>query len=110
MQTRTVTCRLIEVKCYSEVGNIGTFNQLKVHIAEQINESEEILRYHFDPERTMTDRPDRLLKSRELTTLLGFYLERGVRYGLLNEEAAEEARFILGTLEEGYRMAFTRSA
>ena len=34
---------------------------------------------HFDPHHTTPDRPDRLLKTRELATLLAFYRERSVR-------------------------------
>ena len=35
---------------------------------------------------------------------------RGVRYGIMDEHAAEEARFLLRSLEDGYRLIFTRSA
>src|SRR5205814_7954649 len=108
--TRTITCRLVEVKCYNQVGDLGAFNQLKATIAEQIAQSEQVIAYHFDPHRSVVDRPDRLVKSRELTTLLEFYLNRGERYGIISTDAAEEARFFLRTLEDGYRLAFTRSA
>ena len=37
---RTITCRLIEVKCYNQVGDIGAYNELKTSIAEQIAQSE----------------------------------------------------------------------
>ena len=107
---RLITCRLVEVKCYNQVGDLGAYNQLKDSIAEQIRQSEEVLSYHFDPHRTSVDRPDRLLKTRELVTLLEFYLDRAERYGVASPEAAEEARFFLRTLESGYRIAFTRSA
>ena len=50
------------------------------------------------------------MKSRELVALLEFYLDRGVRYGIMDEHAAEEARFLLRSLEDGYRLVFTRSA
>src|SRR5207247_8570895 len=68
------------------------------------------LAHHFDPHRTPQDRPDRAFKTREFATLLEFYLDRAERYGAISREAAEEARFFLHTLDEGYRMAFTRSA
>lgn len=105
----TITCNLVEVKCYAQ--NLGSsgYGQLKERIAEQLNQSERILQQHFDPHRTKPDRPDRLLKTRELATLLEFYLERSVRYGLMVEAAAEEARTFLDLLEQGYTLGFTRS-
>ena len=107
---RVITCRLVEVKCYNQVGDIGAFNQLKASIAEQIAQSEQVLAYHFDPARTLIDRPDRLVKSRELVTLLEFYLDRARRYGVVSDAAAEEARFFLRTVEDGYQLSFTRAA
>ena len=78
-------------------------------MTEQLNQSERILQRHFDPQRTTPDRPDRLLKTRELATLLEFYLERGVRYGLMEPDAGEEARMFLDLLEGGYTLRFSRS-
>lgn len=109
-RARVVTCRLVEVKCHNQVGDLGAFNQLKDSIAEQIAQSEEVLGYHYDPRRAPVDRPDRLVKVRELVTLLEFYLDRAIRYGAITEAAAEEARFFLRTLESGYRLEFTRAA
>jgi hypothetical protein len=107
---RRLTCRLVEVKCYTQVGDLAAFNQLKSSVAAQIDQSQAVLAYHFDPHRSAVDRPDRLIKTRELATLLEFYLERAERYAIIAEDAAEEARFFLRTLEDGYRLSFTRSA
>lgn len=107
---RLLTCRLVEVKCYNQVGDLGAFNQLKGAIAEQIEQSQAVLARHFDPHRDPVDRPDRLIKTNQLCALLEFYLDRAERYGLILPEAAEEARFFLRTLEDGYRLQFTRSA
>ena len=106
---RTVSCNLIEVKCYAQHLGLSGYGQLKERIAEQLNQSERILQRHFDPKRTTPDRPDRLLKTRELATLLDFYLDRGVRYRLMEREAGEEARVFLDRLEEGYLLQFSRS-
>ena len=106
---RTITCRLVEVKCYTAVGDLAAYAALKDRIAAQIAQSEDVLSQHFDPYRGPTDRADRLVKTRELVTLLEFYLDRGVRYGIMDERAAEEARFLLRSLEQGYRLVFTRS-
>ena len=109
-QGRTITCRLIEVKCYNQIGDIGAYNELKNSIAEQIAQSEEVISYHFDPQRSLVDRPDRLVKTREFSTLLEFYLNRAIRYRTMSDDAAEEARFFLRTLEDGYRLNFARAA
>ena len=107
---RLVTCRLVEVKCYKDVGDLSVFAGLKDGIAKQIAQSEHVLAHHFDPQRETTDRPDRLLKTRQFATLLEFYLERAVRYEIIAEDAADEARFLIRTLEHGYQLRFTRSA
>lgn len=106
---RTITCNLVEVKCYAQNLGFGGYAQLKERITEQLNQSERILQHHFDPRRTNPDRPDRLLKTREFATLLDFYLERSVRYGLMLDVAAEEARTFIDLLEQGYTLRFTRS-
>ena len=106
---RMVSCNLIEVKCYAQHLELSGYGQLKERITAQLNQSERILQRHFDPQRTVPDRPDRLLKTRELATLLEFYLERGFRYRLIEQEAGEEARALLDRLEEGYALRFSRS-
>jgi hypothetical protein len=106
---RTVTCNLVEVKCYAQKLGFGGYSQLKDTITEQINQSERVIQYHFDPRRTTPDRPDRALKTRELSALLEFYLDRGVRYGFMESDAADEAEIFLDSLEAGYSMRFTRS-
>jgi hypothetical protein len=107
---RQITCRLVEVKCYAQVGDVAAYNQLQSNIVGQLAQSEEVLSFHFDPNRQPIDRIDRLAKSRELVELLEFYLNRAERYGIVTFEAAEEARFFLRTIEDGYRLSFTRSA
>ncbi len=108
---RVVTCRLVEVKCYTQVGDIAAYEQLKASIAEQIGQTEQVIAYHFDPKLAEVDRPDRAIKNRDLAALLGFYLDRSERYGLVLPEAAEEARYFLRRLDErSYALRFTRSA
>ena len=110
LKSRTITCNLVEVKCYSQVRNFAAFNQLKERISVQINQSERILQRHFDPALKKPDRPDRLLKSRELVQILRFYLERSIRYGIFDAVAAEEARGLLESIEKGYSLQFRRCA
>lgn len=109
--SRVVTCRLVEVKCYSQVGDVAAYAQLKASIADQIAQSERVLAYHFDPKMAEVDRPDRPIKNRDLAALLGFYLDRSERYGVVLPEAAEEAHYFLRRLDERpYTLQFTRSA
>ncbi len=110
LNTRTITCNLVEVKCYSQVGAFAAFNQLKERISAQINQSERILQRHFDPTLKKPDRTDRLLKNRELAQILRFYLERSLRYGIFEETAAQEARGLLESIEQGYSLQFRRCA
>ncbi|MEZ6081087.1 MAG: hypothetical protein R3C56_37105 [Pirellulaceae bacterium] len=107
---RVITCNLIEVKCYSSAGNLSQFAQLKDSIAEQLETSEKVLRLHFDPRLHSPDRIDRIFKTAELSKLLEFYVDRSLRFGLLDAAAADEARFLVRTLEDGYQLQFTRSA
>ncbi|MEZ5519642.1 MAG: ATP-binding protein [Gammaproteobacteria bacterium] len=110
LSTRTITCNLVEVKCYSQVGDFAAFNQLKERISAQINQSERILQRHFDPTLKKPDRTDRLLKSRELAQILRFYLERSLRYEIFDSTAAQEARGLLESIEQGYSLQFRRCA
>jgi DNA phosphorothioation-dependent restriction protein DptH len=106
-----ITCRLVEVKCYQQTGGVAALNELKANIVEQIEQSERVLQFHFDPERTgVADRPDRDMKTQEFIALLEFYIDRAARLGLLSHEAFEEAKYFLRRMEQGYRLRFTRSA
>lgn len=107
---RTVTCNLVEVKCYQQNMTFADFNRLKQDISAQINQSERILQRHFDPALKKPDRPDRLLKSRELAQVLRFYLDRSLRYGIFDDTAAQEARYFLESIEQGYSLQFRRCA
>lgn len=110
LNSRTITCNLVEVKCYQREMSFADFNRLKQDISAQINQSERILQRHFDPALKKPDRPDRLLKSRELAQILRFYLERSLRYGIFDATAAQEARGLLESVEQGYSLQFRRCA
>ena len=75
--TRTITCRLVEVKCYNQGEDFTRLAQIKEGIIEQIGQSEQVLSRHFDTQRPIQERPDRLVKTRELVLLLETYLARG---------------------------------
>ncbi|MEO6034762.1 MAG: ATP-binding protein [Verrucomicrobiota bacterium] len=105
-----LTCSLVEVKCYRAAGSLGGLSHLNQSIAEQIQQSERTLQYHFDPDRTGADRADRIIKTQELINLLEFYLDRAHRLNFLSPNAYEEAKFFLRTMQTGYKLRFTRSA
>ena len=109
LANRTVACNLVEVKCYAQQLGLGGYGHLKEQMIEQLNQSEHVIQMHFDPRHAAPDRPDRLLKIRELSTLIEFYLDRGLRYGLIDRAAGAEARTFLDLLEEGYSLRFSRS-
>lgn len=106
---RTITCRLVEVKCYSALGGLAAYQQLKDQIREQLDRSRTVLAEHFDPHRTEPDRPDRAVRNAELVTLLRYYLGRAVRHGTMQQDVAVEARWLLGRLDAGYRLTFTQA-
>ena len=108
--SRTIRCNLIEVKCYTDVGDLAQYEILKKRISEQITESERVLQRHFDLDLTTPDRPDRLLKTQRLCVLLEHYLKRSERFSLLTPDVVDEAKYLLRTLENGYKLAITRSA
>jgi hypothetical protein len=107
---REITCRLVEVKCYSAVRGESGLSQLRERIAAQLGRSESVLRAHFDPAAEMSDRPDRAVRNAELAGLLRFYLGRAVRHDVMRDDAAAEAEWMLGSLDKsGYRLRFTKS-
>jgi DNA phosphorothioation-dependent restriction protein DptH len=108
--SRVITCSLVEVKCMRHVGEASAWRALRENIQKQIEQSELVLREHFDPTLTQPDRPDRALKTRQLAGLLEFYLDRSQRYRQIDPAAAEQARAFLGSLDDGYQLRFRRSA
>lgn len=106
---KTITCRLVEVKCYTALNGIGAYQQLKTTIAEQLARSEEVLATAFDPHRTTPDRVDRSVKNLALSSTLRFYLTRAFRHASMGEEPYRHAHRLLDRLDEGYTLLFTRS-
>ena len=107
---RIITCRLVEVKCYSAVRGVSGFEQLKSRIADQLARSESVLAQRFDPARELGDRPDRAVRNAELAGLLRFYLGRAVRHGTVRTDVAREADWLLANLDtRPYQLRFTRT-
>ncbi|MFE5485854.1 hypothetical protein [Streptomyces sp. NPDC056527] len=108
-QTEGITCRLVEVKCYTALHDVGAYQQLKLKVAEQIDRSQEVLAAAFDPHRAVPDRVDRSVKNLTLESMLRFYLERALRHGSMSATAYEQASDLLDRLDKGYTLSFTRS-
>ncbi|MFC9493757.1 hypothetical protein [Streptomyces sp. NPDC056982] len=108
-RTRTVACRLVEVKCYTALDDISAYERLKTKIGQQLERSQTVLAESFDPSHETPDRVDRPVKNLTLDTMLRFYLERAARHGVMDRSAREAAHELLDTLDDGYRLRFTRS-
>ncbi len=93
---------LVEAKCHRGTG-VGA--ELRGGIAAQLRSSEEALRAAFDPARQDPDRIDRAVQSWRLAGVLGFYLDRAVRYRLVTEEVAEGLRRFFTDLDAGYTLS-----
>lgn len=107
--SRTITCRLVEVKAYSSIPDVATYANLQTQITEQIDASETVLREQFDPNLSTRDRVDRSVKNLEFAALLRFYLERAERYGMITRAVSTHARELLETLDDGFTLRFERA-
>ena len=105
LRDRQITCNLVEVKCYTNAGGLQQLNDLKLQIAEQIDNSEKVLRDHFEK----NDSLGYLLKTDDFAGLLQFYVDRASRYKAIEQESFDEIKQFIQTLQEGYSLQFTRS-
>jgi hypothetical protein len=71
---------------------------------EQSEATERRLRERFDPELYPAPRADELLRAKEFTTTLAFYIRRGRRYGLIGPAEADAALDFVQALDGGYRL------
>ncbi|MBC9001763.1 methylation-associated defense system ATP-binding protein MAD8 [Micromonospora aurantiaca (nom. illeg.)] len=107
--SRTITCRLVEVKAYSTIPDVAAYERLQTEISEQIATSEKVLKEQFAADLADPDRVDRTVKNLELATLLRFYLERAERYRMVNRSVGSHARRLLETLDDGFTLRFERA-
>lgn len=105
-ETRTIHFHLIEVKWRTNLGDFNAYLAVRQEIETQLQQSEDTLRYHFDPDLRPIDRIDRQVKTKELISLLRFYLERSQRYALVSDEAVDRLSNFIENLDEGYRMSY----
>ena len=85
---RVVNCIVVEVKLRDELTSTGRTSLYK-DMHEQAEVTETRLRELFDPNLYSSDRADLLLRSKELTTALSFYLRRGARYRQVDPQHLE---------------------
>jgi DNA phosphorothioation-dependent restriction protein DptH len=95
---------VIEAKCL--VG-AGLATELRERIDAQTSSSVAGLRDAFEVTEPQ-DRIDRHVQTWKLTTVLTFYLDRAVRYGLVDPQAAVLLRRFFQRLDHGYGLAFRR--
>ncbi|MFJ7628714.1 hypothetical protein ACIQZN_19680 [Streptomyces sp. NPDC097595] len=108
-RTRTITCRLVEVKCYTALDDIGAYQRLKTKVIQQLGRSQTVLTDSFDPAHIAPDRVDRPVKNLALGSMLRFYLERAARHGTMGHAPRTAAHALLDSLDDGYTLHFTRS-
>ncbi|MET7824663.1 hypothetical protein ABZT23_08285 [Streptomyces sp. NPDC005386] len=108
-ERRTVTCCLVEVKCSTALDDVSAYQRLKTKVTQQLARSEAVLAESFDPQHTAPDRVDRSIKNLAFGSMLRFYLERAARHGTMGRAPRAAAHALLDSLDDGYRLRFTRS-
>ncbi len=63
---RIITCRLVEVKCYSNLSGVSDLQRVRERVSSQLNRSAEVLAESFDPNLHSPDRIDRVVRNVEL--------------------------------------------
>jgi hypothetical protein len=105
-ESRVIEITVIEIKCRNSLSEQEKL-VLKEKIKDQINNTIHVLKYHFDPENNLSyDRLDRLIKNKELKSLLEFYIQRANRYRYLEDEACSAYLNFLSLIDAGYRLNF----
>lgn len=101
---RVVNCIVVEVKLRDELTSTGRTSLYK-DMHEQAEVTEGRIRELFDPHLFSSDRADLLLRSKELTTALSFYLRRSARYKNFDAGRLERALQFVDNLDSGYSLA-----
>lgn len=103
--SRALHFYIMEVKWRSDLGDFSLYMSLRQDIEGQLKNSEKVLRQHFDPQLHSVDRLDRQVKTKELISLLNFYLDRSRRYELISETAEPGIRNFIQGLDRGYHLS-----
>lgn len=94
---------VVEVKLREELTEKGRA-ELYADMKQQTQSTEESLRRLFAPDLYPEPRADVLLRSKELTSALNFYIQRARRYSFLSEEEVQRAFRVLANLDDGYQL------
>lgn len=107
-EKREILITVLEIKCRKSIG-AGEKEDLKAKMKDQIQNTIEAIRMHFDPSYQMSyDRLDREIKNKELKLLLSFYMERGYRYAYLSDNAYATYSEFLQDLDKGFTIKFNQ--
>ncbi|MCM8568890.1 ATP-binding protein [Gramella jeungdoensis] len=107
-ENKEIIITVIEIKCRKHLNDTER-EDLKLKIKEQIENTIEVLRYHFDPQYNLSyDRLDREIKTKELRNLLGFYINRANRYTYLSDLVYDNYNEFLLKLDYGYSLKFKK--
>jgi hypothetical protein len=107
-EKKEILITVIEIKCRKAL-NEAEREDLKMKMKEQIENTIEVLRFHFDPQYNLSnDRLDREIKNKELRGLLGFYINRSNRYNYLSDLAYDNYNDFLLQLDLGYSLKFNK--
>lgn len=102
-KTRAVFGKIVEVKLREDLPPAAR-SALYKKMREQSDNTETRLRDLFDLDRYSKPRADGLLRAKELSTALAFYVRRAWRYGLIGPEEAKAALDFVQDLDAGYRL------
>ena len=100
---RVIKCSVVEVKLREELTASGR-SALYREMHEQAEASERRLRELFDPNLYPQPRADFVMRAKEFTTALSFYLKRAARYGLFQIDELSEALQFVDSLDGGYAL------
>jgi len=105
---KEIIITVIEIKCRKSLYETER-EELKLKMKEQIENTIEVLRFHFDPQYNLSyDRLDREIKNKELRALLGFYIKRSNRYNYLSDLVSDNYNEFLLNLDDGFSLNFNK--
>jgi DNA phosphorothioation-dependent restriction protein DptH len=105
-KSRTVFGKVVEVKLREELPAAAR-SKLYRKMREQSDNTVEVMRSLFDLDYYAKPRADRLLRAKELSTALAFYVRRAQRYRLLGDAEAKAALDFVQDLDAGYHFDFS---
>jgi len=103
VEPNTLRLDIVEVKLREEL--VGSArSDLYAEMRRQTENTVDRLRNLFAQDLYSQPRADRLLRAKELASLLGFYVRRARRYELLDEREALRAFRVIERLDDGYHL------